>query len=394
MQALTVVVMGLVLQACGGSRLGSLAFLEQVPHADPGFGAFTVRWAIKTYPPFTGEFNPVQRGSVTLDPQHDRIFLGNHRGTFTTLNSGAGELYRFSAYGALQSTPTLDSEGKFVYFGSDSGIVYALSAEQGRMRWQANVGGSVRQTPVIYQDAVYVVTENDKVVALSLDRGELLWRYQREGVEGLSLEGHAGILLYQHKLFTAFTDGAVVAFKASDGEVLWELDTSRDVEEPEQGLPRWLDVDTTPIVFDGQLCAASLSAGLYGIDVESGNLLWRDSVLANISAMTQVEGTSWLILSSAEQGVLAYDLQTKDTQWQHTVNGAPTQAAVDVEDSLVLVGESNGGLLALDLSKGTELSRVKSVTGFTAPPTTVWGQAFAHSNGGTLYALKLHKPLR
>ena len=74
-----------------------------------------------------------------------------------------------------------------------------------RPRWTivracSEVGGAVSAQPLLTDDAVYVVTDEDTVVAMAREDGEALWRVRRDAPEGFTISEHAGLVLGEGKL--------------------------------------------------------------------------------------------------------------------------------------------------------------------------------------------------
>jgi len=243
--------------------------------------------------------------------------------------------------------------------------------------------GPVRRQPLLSHDAIYVVTAANSVLAFARTNGEVLWRYRRDTPEGFSVTGNAGLLAADGKLWTAFSDGVVVALDPSDGRLIWERDTSLDLEDTGSDQNRIIDVDTTPTKVGKNLYVASFSAGLYALAPSTGAVVWRAPELKAITAIA-AEGEK-IVLSSAEKGVLCVDSGTHEILWRHPVKrGSPGE--LRISEGLVFVGESEGGFLALSLETGREQARLESGHGFSAPASIAQGRGFLLSNGGTLFA--------
>ena len=60
---------------------------------------------------------------------------------------------------------------------------------------------------MLSSDALYVVTDDDTVVAFSRSDGSVLWRYRREPHEGFVIAGHAGLTSAGGKLSRASATG-------------------------------------------------------------------------------------------------------------------------------------------------------------------------------------------
>ena len=177
-------------------------------------------------------------------------------------------------------------------------------------------------------------------------------------------------------------DGVVVALDTSDGRLLWESDTSVDLEDLDP-TRRFTDVDTTPLVVDDVVYVASFSGGLYALELDSGSVRAHEGALRGVTGLTATADS--LVVSSAERGVVCLDLPGLSLRWQRTLaGGAPSQPLV--RGDRVYVAESLGALLALALADGSELGRLQTRHGFTAPAMLDAHRGFALSNAGMLYA--------
>jgi outer membrane protein assembly factor BamB len=269
-----------------------------------------------------------------------------------------------------------------IYLATAGGTLDAIQASDGKLAWRANLESPIRRQPLLSRDAIYVATSANSVIALARTNGEILWRYRREMPEGFSITGNAGLLAADGKLFTAFSDGVVVSLDPSDGRLIWERDTSLDVEEKGNQSPL-IDVDTTPVKVGNEIFVASFSAGLYALSPLNGTILWRVPELKTVTAIASDGST--IALSSAENGVVCMDATTHEFLWTHQVKrGYPGELMI--ADGLVFVGESEGGFLALSTKTGREQARLESGHGFSAAANVMGRRGFLVSNGGTLFA--------
>lgn len=363
-----------------------------------GTGPLEFLWRTSLVPEHSGSYEPLETAVAALDPVRDRVYVGSSAGSLWAFTSEGRRLWRFETDGSIDGEPAIDSEKQELYFGNAEGWLVALHSDRGRVRWQKRIGDPIRNRPILTDDAVYVVTTTDVVVALSRENGEVLWRYRRDMPEGFSLSGHAGLIFSGSHIVTGFTDGSVVALNTGDGRVAWERDTTDDLEaDVAANSARFKDVDTTPVLVGDSLFVASFAAGLYELSAANGSVRFRDSnrtgvaaiaVATQTSTLAAATSTGSLILSSSDEGLVCVDLETHRVLWKREVRrGAAT--AVEVVDGHVLVGENLGGLLAVTLASGTEVSRWESGNGFAAKPAVAGRLAFALSNGGSFFAFAL-----
>ncbi len=383
-----------VIAGCTGippGLLGYEAFMDRGPGTRPG-GRLLVRWSRSLQPAvegIDGRFLPIERAMAALDAEHDRIYVGSARGYFWAFTGTGSPVYMYQAGGAIGCQPYLDAEHDEIYFASDDGVVHALVASTGAVRWRAEIDGAVGRRPIATDDALFIATDADVVVAFTRDTGEALWRYRRDPPSGFYIAEHAGLTLEGRRLITGFTDGAVVSLDSHDGHVQWTRDTLADLPATvSTDVMRFTDVDTTPVVDNGTIYVASFAGGLYALDVNSGSVRWIRTELTGITGLAKAPD-DMLIASSGDLGVVGIDRGTGDTLWRHRITrGAPT--APRVVDDLVIIGETEGGLVSLLASNGHEVGRIENGHGFAAPVDVDQGLGAAISNAGGLFVFSVH----
>lgn len=133
----------------------------------------------------------------------DRIYVGTEGSQLTNeqpssiycLDSQTGKIvWRFlidyekeSGTNLVHATPAI-VEGK-VYFGSENGWFYAISAENGNLIWKKQLGKPTDRKKMsgpsapaaIKNDKVFVATWNNEFFALNAENGDILWQYKFEG---------------------------------------------------------------------------------------------------------------------------------------------------------------------------------------------------------------------
>lgn len=377
----------LPLAACGpGLDSASLGWFADGNRRPQSGTALRLEWIERLTPTHEGPYIPVERASAALDPSRDRVYVGSTAGSLYALKANGREVYRVQLGGAIEAAPAFDDHHNELIVATEQGTVHAIRAIDGSMRWEVDLGVAIRQAPVRHGDAAYVVTERDQVVALALDDGASLWRVERAAPSGFTIAGRAGLTLHEGRLITAFSDGTIMSIDPSDGDADWVVETAVDVPRREGEGNRILDVDTTPVVIGDTIYVGSFSAGLYALDAQSGTLRWRDAELTGAVGLAHADGR--LLVASADRGLVCLDPVTREVFWTRAQErGAPSPPTIT--DGLVLVGESEGSFLALDIRQGREVARIDSGQGFSAAAAATGGRGFVLSNGGTLYAFRL-----
>lgn len=229
-------------------------------------------------------------GAVNSSPAvfNHQVFFGSMDGYYYAVDAQTGRLrWRFKTGGEKKlgrkglwgmqpnifymedpfdffiSSPVVDGKRnqETVYFGSTDGILYALDAENGRLKWKFATSGAIRSTPCIYEGMVYFGSWDKYVYALDKDSGKLVWKYQtKSDPENHLLEGiQASVTADKGRIFIGSRDGYFYSLDAKNGSLNWEYST----------WPSW--IASTSFVQDSIVfLGTSDSFKLIGLDVATG----------------------------------------------------------------------------------------------------------------------------
>lgn len=338
------------------------------------------------------DYRPIFHGTPVYDAIHDRLYVGSPDNALFALRGRDGALlWRFQTLGRVDSTPTLD--GDDLFFGTDDGAIYAVDAATGQLRWRVATAAQIRRPPVVSGDAVVFVNANDTVIALARADGTQRWRYRRNAPGGITLAGHAGVARSGARLYTAFADGNVVCLDSRDGSVIWEQDTSADIENVDESneAHQPIDVDTTPLVLGDTIYVASFSAGVYALDAIGGGQRWRLADVTGVAAL----GTDGrhLYAASANAGLVKIDPFDGSVVWARDLRSRAISGALALWNDFLAVPTADDGLWIVRASDGEPIDGITPGPGFAALPEFSGNRLFIESNAGVLYAFRMPRPV-
>ena len=307
------------------------------------------------------------RSARRSTPPHRRVFVGSSdHGLYAIRADGRRDLWRFETLAAVQCEPLYDADEDVVYFGSNDGALYKVAAIDGALMWRFNTNAEVARRPVIRNGVLYVVNANDTLIAIDAATGKLKWHQHRTPAFGMEVAGYAGPALGRDKVYAAFSDGTVQAYSLEDGSEQWPtVDLAAEAEQAAGGdAPRYLDVDTTPVLDrhadrDGRLRgelrrrACSRSTPRTGRGSGSNDKpLGRDPPGAlgagrapapRAASGPEVPARKLLLATSGLTGLWALDPTDGHTVWRRNLPEGGMTAPVPIEGAL-LVGTTRYGL--------------------------------------------------
>ncbi|MHC4727925.1 MAG: outer membrane protein assembly factor BamB family protein, partial [Planctomycetota bacterium] len=194
------------------------------------------------------------------------------------------------------SVPTAPvTVGGLVFTSGPDGIVRAVDAANGRLRWKAYTGGAVRFPPTVWKGRALVSSGDGWVYAFEAKTGRLLWRFRGAPVERkIPIYGSllstwpaaSGVLIEDGIAYFAAGivnyDGTYVyAIDAVSGRIKWQNNTSGHLDEQAH---TGASVQGHQLLHDGKLYLASgtsLSPAIYNIS--DGKCLNDPSILRKLA---------------------------------------------------------------------------------------------------------------
>jgi len=357
---------------------------------------------------------PYERGRPELDVAHRRVFVGSSDGGLYALRADTGEiLWRFETTGAVQSEPLYDAATDAVFFGSNDGALYKVRAVDGALIFRFMSNAEISRRPVLRDGVLYVVNANDTLIALDATTGAMRWHQHRTPAFGMEIAGYAGPALGRDKVFTAFSDGTVMAYDVKDGSEEWPMvDLAAEAEQATGETPKYLDVDTTPIVDrigSGEVVfVAGYAGGVFALDAEDGSRAWANEKAVGVTELVmwrqpahrprggtgpEVPEKRLLVAASGLTGLWGIDPEDGRTVWRRALPEGGISAPVPVAGALLLTSTRYGIFLFSPLD-GAVIDGIDTGGGISMSPAAHGRRAFLLTNGGSLLGLQIAAPER
>jgi outer membrane protein assembly factor BamB len=356
---------------------------------------------------------PYERGKPAIDPAHRRVFVGSSdHGLYALRAEDGGTLWRFETLGPVQSEPFYDEDDDVLYFGSNDGALYKVRAVDGKLLWRFMTNAEVARKPVKKGNTLYATNANDTLVAIDVESGKLKWTQHRTPAFGMEIAGHAGPALGKEAVFVAFSDGSVTAYAQTDGTELWPtVDLAAEAEQITGEPPRYLDVDTTPLVMTLRdqevVVVASYAGGVFALDAYDGTRVWVNEGARGVTELLHWQqperaagkgqvpypARSIVFASSGQSGLWALDPTDGKTVWRRDLPEGGMSAPVPFQGGL-LVSTTRYGLYLMHPLDGGVIDAMETGGGYSGTPAAHGRRAYALSNGGSFVSIDCVPPPR
>ncbi len=241
------------------------------------------------------------------------------------------------------------TDGKHVYFGSDSGNFWCLNARNGAEVWKFKVTSkghkNIWSAPALHNGKVFFGGYDGNVYCLDSNTGAEIWRFTDADWVGSSpaLAPELGLLFIGLEFAVEGKRGSIAALNLETGEKVWEHRTKRYTHASPAYWP------------ERQLVACGSNDNeMFLFDAKTGALRWR--------------------------------FETRGGEVKGSIRHAP---AFDVKRGQVVTGCADGYIYIIDVETGNEVWSVKTDNTIYTVPLVVGDYAYVGSTDKYMYILDL-----
>lgn len=220
---------------------------------------FTVRWSKNLDPDYNTGNLPIGTGSPLI--HEDILYMGNLSGEMVAYDLENGvEIWKEKQATAINSKAAVFGDN--VIYGTMSGRLISRHYLTGKLNYAIDLGAPIESEVVVSGGRMYVHLRSHKIVAMDATTGKIFWGYKRSVPYVTTLQRVSKVLPYKEKLIVGFADGNLLALSRDEGIVLWSQKVSSGV--------KFVDVDATPIYFNGFIVTGAANDKLRFIDPANG----------------------------------------------------------------------------------------------------------------------------
>lgn len=157
-----------------------------------------------------------------------------------------------------------------LYIATNNGFVIAFDINKREVIWKKQFESGFMSSPNIDNNKIFLVSTTDELYAINIENGELEWSIQEEQKMTKSLQT-ASVLIYKDRLIAGFSNGNILMVKQSNGNILWKANVSSN----NANMSELTDIDFPPVIFfDKVVVAGGIGTSVMGFDISSGRPLW------------------------------------------------------------------------------------------------------------------------
>ena len=289
-------------------------------------------------------------------------------------------------YRVPKSFPATD--GRRVYFGSDSGTFWCLNARDGKPEWTFTVSAhghkNLWSSPALHAGKVYFGSYDGNVYCLDAGTGKEIWRFTGADWVGSSpaLAPELGLLFIGLEFAVEGKRGSIAALRMEDGEKVWEHMTRRYTHASPAYWP------------DRQFVACGSNDNeLFLFDAPSGTMRWRfqtrggDGEKGSIRHAPAFDVKRGHVITGCADGrIYIVDVETGNEAWSVKTDNTIYTVPLVVEDK-AYVGSTDKYLYVLDLERRAVKTKIFAGAKVYGPPRLLEGRIYFGACNGVVFEI-------
>ncbi|MCA9742433.1 MAG: PQQ-binding-like beta-propeller repeat protein [Deferribacteres bacterium] len=193
-------------------------------------------------------------------------------------------IWRFETESQAHAAPTLSD--RELFFGTDSGELYALDRHTGAKIWHRELSSPIFASPVVDDNLVFVSAQDSTIRAFTRADGKPAWQIKAQA------RGWRTPALAANVLVVATGDGIIRGIEKQTGKKIWR-------HEAPSG------IGTSPLIVGGVVYFGCLDKNVYALDVSSGKLLWQAELRGRVRTNPIAIG-DFLIVGSEDKYIYIF----------------------------------------------------------------------------------------
>jgi outer membrane protein assembly factor BamB len=150
--------------------------------------------------------------------------------------------------------------------------IISVYAKNGKIDWIKKLNAVPVSHPVITDEVIYIITNDNKLYALDRNDGDIKWIHSGISKRSAVL-GSANPVVYKNIVFASYSSGEIYAINQKNGETIWSKTLTADIYNFTSF--ELTDIDATPLIKREKIYAVSNSGKLAAINVVNGNTIWE-----------------------------------------------------------------------------------------------------------------------
>lgn len=285
----------------------------------------------------------------------------------------------------------VSTDGDRLFATTGLGTAVALDAATGREIWRVSLGAPLRAGPTVSEGKVLVMSQDNRLTALSADTGDQLWQVTAT-LEPAGILGPGAPAMDAGTVVAGFSSGELFALRMENGRTVWQDQLARTGRTTALGALS--AIVASPVIDRGRVFAIGHGGRMVAIELASGQRVWERS-FAGVSTPAVAGEFLFVLTTEAElvaltrgEGKIRWISQLPRWKNEKKRSGAiHWSGPVLAGDRLILLS-SEGRMAMVDPRTGATLSEQKLGAPAFLPPVVANMTLYVLTDDGRVHAFR------
>jgi outer membrane protein assembly factor BamB len=252
------------------------------------------------------------------------------------------KLWRYTERPLLEFPPIY--VGGKLYAVNNSGYVFALDADTGKVLWERRIGRLNASSPAYYKHRLYIVNlVPGHIVKLNAKTGKVIWKRSLPG------RAESSPVVIDRTVYFGCENGELFAMSTGKGNVRWSTPLAGPIK-------------SAPAYYGGRLFVGDYGGYMNAVDAKSGKLIWQSGSLgpgfggSGAFYSTPAVAYGRVYAGNNDSRVYSYDISNGQLAWSYSTGGyaysGPAVANTKHSPPTVFIGSFDGNVYALNARDG------------------------------------------
>ncbi len=275
-----------------------------------------------------------------------------------------------------------------VIVNSPYGQIISLDKNSGTEIWIKDIDAPLRSSPTIYDNKLFSLTVSNKLYALNIENGDLLWEHQ--GLfNNTTLMNSPKVAVDENIVIVPYSNGEFFALNLTNGKEIWR-NSFIDLELKET-TNAFTDIDAFPVIKKDMVIITSAIGKLIAVNKKTGNKFWARDIFS--TQTPAVNGNSIFIINNNKE-LLCLNIIDGGVKWSLQIeedlskkNNYVWYTPVIINSKLLLVGGNKKSII-INSSEGIILTK-KNLSNYPASsPLVVNGSPYILLRNGDIIQIE------
>jgi len=219
----------------------------------------------------------------TIVPKGEYIYFTTQTGVVYKLRKDSGSRIDSFDTGFDVSAGIAMNE-ETVYLGTYDAELVSVSLKDKKVLWKKLLTSEILSEPAQAANKLAVQTADGWLSLLNANTGDTLWRI-KEDLPDLTVRGTSSPVIEAGKVIVGFSSGKIKAFGLLNGQEQWSFEVGKPTGRYE--IERLSDVDGRLVIENGIVYATAYNGTVTAVNLSNGRLLWQRSIPSALSVAIQ-----------------------------------------------------------------------------------------------------------